>query len=154
MKRILFLLAAMMITIGANAKSANDTTVSFKISPAMSCINCENKIKTNLRYEKGIVAIEAKAPGEMVNITFNKTKTDASKIAAAFEKIGYKATPKTKTCCTKGNTNNPACGKSVECGKKKCDKDKKECNKKECNKEKCCKEKKSCCKSSMKCTNL
>lgn len=91
MKKFLLLIAALAATSAIIAKESNDTTVNFKISPAMSCMNCENKIKSNLRYEKGVTAIEAKAPGDTVTIRFNKTKTNVSNIEKAFGKIGYKA---------------------------------------------------------------
>lgn len=136
MKKILLLMVAVVISLSASAKTENDTTVCFTISPAMSCVNCENKIKTNLRFEKGISAIEATAPGDKVTIKYNKKKTDAAKIAAAFGKIGYKAAPasasgkahkcekkeaacdgKSKTCCKKGGCDNKTDGK--ECCKSK-----------------------------------
>ena len=74
MKNLLLIFAAIVIAVSANAKSANDTTVCFTISPAMSCVNCENKIKTNLRFEKGISAIEANAPGDRVSIKLTEAK--------------------------------------------------------------------------------
>ncbi len=129
MKKILFILAAVIIAFSAGAKVSNDTTVCFKISPAMSCINCETKIKTNLRYEKGISAIEATAPGDQVKIKFNKTKTDAAKIAKAFGKIGYKAIP-ANACELKGHNGKTTCGKTKYCNKAAtCCQDKKDCSK-------------------------
>lgn len=130
MKKLLLILTAIVIAVSANAKSANDTTVCFTISPAMSCVNCENKIKTNLRFEKGISAIEANAPGDRVSVKFNRSKTNEIKIVKAFEKIGYKATP----ACTKANANTCTKGKTQKCTQK-CGKDNSSC----------CKSKKSSC---------
>lgn len=50
MKRILCMFAAMMITVAMTA--ADYVTVNFSVSPRMTCQNCENKIKSNIRYEK------------------------------------------------------------------------------------------------------
>lgn len=84
-------MAAMLICIGAFAKSEKDSQVTFKITPGMTCGNCEQKIKSNLRFEKGVTAIEASAPGDVVTVKYNPSKTTESKLIAAFSKLGYQA---------------------------------------------------------------
>ena len=37
-------------------------TVFFTTTPQMHCVACENKIKNNLRFEKGIKSIETSVP--------------------------------------------------------------------------------------------
>lgn len=112
MKKILFILLAAVIAFGVAAKpAANDTTVVFDINPAMHCQNCEAKIKNNLRFEKGIKAIEANAPGSQVSVTYDKTKTNTDKIAAAFAKVGFKASPAAAAKKCSGKCND-ACKKS------------------------------------------
>ncbi|MCH5221831.1 MAG: heavy-metal-associated domain-containing protein [Muribaculaceae bacterium] len=97
MKKSFLLLAAASIAFIASAKTNNDTTVCFNVEPPMHCSNCENKIKKNLRFEKGVTKVETSVPNGTVTITYNKTKTDAEKVKAGFSKIGYKARPaKTK----------------------------------------------------------
>jgi copper chaperone CopZ len=117
MRKILFVLAAIMITLSASAKSANDTTVVFKISPKMVCTNCENKIKNNIRYEKGVSAIEATAPGENVSVTYDKSKTSADKIITAFKKIGYEAEAGGKCQLIRKSASEKACLKAEPCKK-------------------------------------
>lgn len=95
MKKIIFILAAIFIGLNAMAKGDNDTIVTFTIKPTMHCINCENKIKSNLRFEKGIKDIQAQAPDSVVTITFDKRKTTVENLAKGFAKLGYKATPVT-----------------------------------------------------------
>lgn len=125
MKKLLIMFAIVATAFGASAKESNDTTVCFRINPPMSCVNCENKIKTNLRFEKGVTAIEATAPGDVVNIRFNKTKTDELKLVKAFDKIGYKAqasaacTARSKACTDGAKT---CCGGANANGKKDCEK--------------------------------
>lgn len=98
MKRIILFAAVAALTFGIQAKtskklkSANDTTVTFVITPVMHCNNCVAKIKNNLRFEKGVSAIEASAPDSVVTIRFDKRKTDTSRLSKAFSKIGYTAT--------------------------------------------------------------
>lgn len=76
-------------------KASNDTTVVFTVEPRMSCHNCENRIKNNLRFEKGVKRIDASAKEQCVTVVYDRRKTDTSKLIDAFKKIGY--TAKTKT---------------------------------------------------------
>ena len=94
MKKIAILLFVASLSLAAAAKVNNDTTVCFSVEPPMHCANCENKIKSNMRFEKGISKIETSVPDGEVKITYNKTKTTDEKLKAALSKLGYKATPK------------------------------------------------------------
>ncbi len=58
-------------------------------TPQMHCANCENKIKNNMRFEKGVVKIETSVEKQTVVITYNGAKTDAKALQAAMKKIGY-----------------------------------------------------------------
>lgn len=59
-------------------------------SPQMSCQNCENKIKGNLRFEKGVKKVETNLKDQLVTVTYDAEKTDESKLAEAFGKLNYK----------------------------------------------------------------
>ena len=50
-------------------------TVFFTTTPQMHCAACENKIKSNLRFEKGIKNIETSVPNQMVTVKYNADKT-------------------------------------------------------------------------------
>lgn len=50
-------------------------TVFFTTSPQMHCAACENKIKNNLRFEKGIKSIETSVPNQTVTVKYNADKT-------------------------------------------------------------------------------
>ena len=67
-------------------------TVVVTTVPQMHCASCENKIKGNLRFEKGIKQIECDIPKQMVTITYDAEKTNAEKILQSVGKFGYKAT--------------------------------------------------------------
>lgn len=50
-------------------------TVVFTTTPQMHCVACENKIKNNLRFEKGIKSIETSVPNQTVTVKYNADKT-------------------------------------------------------------------------------
>ena len=106
MKRILSL-ALMLVSLAVitNAKAPADTTAIFNVMPKMSCQNCENKIKSNLRFEKGIKSIETSLDSQTVTVVFNPKKTNVENIQKGFKKIGYAATaiPECEDCQKKEN---------------------------------------------------
>ncbi|MBR1851336.1 MAG: heavy-metal-associated domain-containing protein [Bacteroidales bacterium] len=61
-------------------------------TPQMHCANCENKIKGNLRFEKGVTAIETSVDAQTVTITYDAKKTDPKSLQSAMKKIGYTTT--------------------------------------------------------------
>lgn len=50
-------------------------TVVFTTTPQMHCAACENKIKSNHRFEKGIKNIETSVPNLTVTVKYNADKT-------------------------------------------------------------------------------
>lgn len=97
MKKTLTILAlALTCAVGAFAKEQTRQVETFTVSPAMHCENCEKKIKSNLRFEKGVSKIDIDRSTQSVTITFDPDKTDETKLLKAFKKIGYTATPETE----------------------------------------------------------
>lgn len=83
----------MVLVISAVALAKGQTaTVIFTVSPQMTCQNCENKIKTNIRFEKGVTEIVTDIPSQTVKVTYDPAKTNPEKLAEAFKNIGYTAT--------------------------------------------------------------
>ena len=78
-------------------------TIVVTTQPQMHCANCENKIKGNFRFEKGVKKIECNIPEQRVIITYDAEKTKPETIIRSFEKFGYKAT-EVKQDKAKGNT--------------------------------------------------
>ncbi len=125
MKRVIFLLSAVIISLSALA--ADPVSAYFTVSPKMSCANCESKIKNNLRYEKGVKKIDTSLDNQIVTVTYDPTKTSADKLVGAFKKIGYNATEvkeapkacsgKKGECC--GNHDNKGKDKADCCSDKK-----------------------------------
>lgn len=97
------LIAAMLL--GSAAAMAKDIRKAvFTTQPQMHCESCENKIKSNLRFEKGIKRIETDIDRQTVTITYDADKTTPEAIVAGFRKIDYEArqkndAEKTGGCC-------------------------------------------------------
>lgn len=90
MKKV-FLVSALMLT--AVAGMAKDIkTVVVTTQPQMHCESCKNRIKGNLRFEKGVKQIECNIEEQRVTITYDADKTKPEVIIQSFEKFGYKAT--------------------------------------------------------------
>ena len=75
------------VAMGKDIKTLVVTT-----KPQMHCENCENKIKGNLRFEKGVKRIETSIDEQRVTIDYDADKTTPEKIIACFGKFGYTAT--------------------------------------------------------------
>ena len=66
-------------------------TVVVTTSPEMHCESCENKIKGNLRFEKGIKSIKTDLKTKTVTIQYDADKTNVQNIIKGFKKIKYEA---------------------------------------------------------------
>ena len=86
-----FLVCAVMLT-AAVSLAKDIKTVVVTTQPQMHCASCENKIKGNLRFEKGVKLIECDIPKQRVTITYDAEKTTPQTIIKSFTKFGYKAT--------------------------------------------------------------
>ena len=90
MKKVLVLSAMMLTAIVGLAKDIK--TVVVTTQPQMHCASCENKIKGNLRFEKGVKEIQCDIEGQRVIVTYDADKTNSEAIIKSFNKFGYKAT--------------------------------------------------------------
>lgn len=100
MKNYIFAFLMMLVAVPAfmSAKDNNKATVVFTVSPKMTCQNCENKIKSNLRFEKGVSSIVTNLKEQTVTITYNPAKVSPERLTEAFKKIGYAATQCSEQC--------------------------------------------------------
>lgn len=84
---------ALGMTIAAAAYAGNkDNKVDTLVvtpTPQMHCENCENKIKKNIRFVKGIKKIETSVPEQTVTLIYDKGKATYEDFEKAFSKIGY-----------------------------------------------------------------
>lgn len=123
-------LALSLLAIGClsiYAKDIKEYVVTTQ--PPMSCQNCENRIKGNLRFEKGVKKIETDLEHQRVVVTYDADKTNESNLEQAFSKINYKVTKieATDSVCT--NKKHDCKGES-KCGNKSDCKSESDCCKK------------------------
>lgn len=89
MKKSITMALILMTSTIAMAKDIK--TVVFTTTPQMHCENCENKIKGNLRFEKGVKDIKTNVDAQTVTVTYDADKTNADKVQKGFKKFGYTA---------------------------------------------------------------
>ncbi|MBQ9645231.1 MAG: heavy-metal-associated domain-containing protein [Prevotella sp.] len=82
---IISALAANVLAVGAK----DIKTVVFTTQPQMHCASCENRIKGNVRFVKGVKQIETNVEKQRVTIQYDAEKTTPEKIKEGFKKIGY-----------------------------------------------------------------
>lgn len=81
---LIMMIAAVLFALGGR----DLRQVVFTPEPIMHCQNCEDKIKGNMRFEKGVVKIETDREKQTVTITYDPSKTNVEKLQAAMKKIG------------------------------------------------------------------
>lgn len=109
MKRIILFFAMLLSVMAVSAKDIK--TVVFTTNPVMHCASCEDKIKTNLRYEKGVKSIATNVAEQRVTVNYDAAKTSAEKIQKAFGKFGYEAKV---VECGEATAEKGCCGKKKE----------------------------------------
>lgn len=108
MKKILFTLLMALVAMTITAKDWK--TVVVTTNPQMHCENCENKIKGNLKFVKGIKDVQTSVAEQKVTIQYNEKQTNEEAILKAFKKFGYTAT--VVNCCSKAES---GCAKAEGC---------------------------------------
>ena len=106
MKKIVIALAAAMLCCAATEnvyaspntsdsvlfekkKNSDIRTVTFTSN--LHCSNCAKKVKENIAFEKGVKALEVSVENHSIKISYDASKTDVEKLAAAIRKLGYSA---------------------------------------------------------------
>ncbi|MBR1785165.1 MAG: cation transporter [Bacteroidales bacterium] len=82
----------MMASIMILAGGKDMRTLVLTPTPMMHCDSCETKIKSNMRFEKGVVKIETDREKQTVEINYDARKTNVKALQAAMQKIGYQTT--------------------------------------------------------------
>ena len=94
--RILALSALLTMTVFTTNGAVLDkkdkkAEVTFLVS--MTCESCQNRIESNIPYEKGVTDLQVDLPNKLVTIEYRKDKTTADKLKAAIKKMGFTAVP-------------------------------------------------------------
>ena len=91
LKHALLVVLALTTTLTLAAKDIKTLVVTT--TPQMHCGGCETKIKSNLRFEKGVKDIATDLERQTVTITYDADKTTAAALVQSFGKFGYEARP-------------------------------------------------------------
>ncbi|MDE6561896.1 MAG: heavy-metal-associated domain-containing protein [Muribaculaceae bacterium] len=118
MKKLLICMFMVFGSMTIYAKDIKEYVVTT--NPQMSCQNCENKIKGNLRFEKGVKKVETNLKEQTVTVTYDADKTDEAKLAEAFGKLNYQVQKVGDKNATKKQCSKSSCdGESKSCCKNK-----------------------------------
>ena len=90
MKKLILLTFAMFFAVLLQAQNVKE--VVFTTEPQIDCQHCVKTIKDNIRFEKGVKAINPDLSTKLVTIQYDSEKTNPEKLIKAFAKIKYKAT--------------------------------------------------------------
>ena len=109
MKKLIALCLLIVATLSVSAKTIKEFVVTTQ--PQMSCQNCENKIKKNLRFEKGVTNITTDLANQVVVVTYDADKTNEANLTQAFAKLNYKVAPtdKKEGACKKAAEGKACC---------------------------------------------
>lgn len=90
-KTALALLLGAAALCGA-AKSTNDTVIVMKLQAEtpMHCEKCEQRIRGDLRFEKGVRDIKTSVDKQTVTVRYDKRKNNPASLSKALSKLGYK----------------------------------------------------------------
>jgi copper chaperone CopZ len=109
---LVMIMMAMFIINPATAQEKKKNYEEVQIQTSAVCGMCEERIETNIAYEKGVKKVELNNETKIVTIGFDPRKTDADKLRTAISKLGYdaddvladkEAHDKLPACCQKGN---------------------------------------------------
>ena len=91
MRKYSLMMAMTIATMTAAAQKAPTAdTLHVTTTPQMHCANCEKKIKSNIRFVKGVKKIETSVPQQTVTIIYDPRKSTYQDFEKAFEKIGFR----------------------------------------------------------------
>ena len=85
---LVFLLAALFSLGGSDTLRELVLTP----NPKMHCENCENRIKQNMRFEKGVKKIVTDLDRQHVTITYDPKKNSVEGLREGMKRIGYETT--------------------------------------------------------------
>lgn len=82
---IIITLITLLLSLGGNELRVLVLTP----TPQLHCESCENKIKKNMRFEKGVKKVETDLESQHVTITYDSKKNNVEGLRQSMKKIGY-----------------------------------------------------------------
>ena len=89
MKKLILLTFTLFLALLTQAQEIKE--VVFSTEPEIHCESCVKRIKDNLRFEKGVKAINPDLNTKLVTIQYDSEKTNPENLIKAFAKIKYRA---------------------------------------------------------------
>ena len=92
--KITLLLVSLLMTVSLMSLKAQDPepkTKEIKIKTSAVCGMCEERLETNMAFEKGVKSVELDDKTKVLTIEYKTAKTDPDKLRKAVSKLGYDA---------------------------------------------------------------
>ena len=84
---VAFLLATNLVFSQERSVNNSEAQVNFFVN--MHCQACEQKVKKNIPYERGVRNLTTDLENQLVSITYRTNRTDKDKLKKAIEKLGF-----------------------------------------------------------------
>ncbi|MCB0515722.1 MAG: heavy-metal-associated domain-containing protein [Bacteroidetes bacterium] len=79
------------MSCGNNKALSQKNIEGISIKTSAQCGMCQKTLEDNIIYEKGIRAVSLDLDTQILTVRYDKRKTNADKIIAAINKLGYDA---------------------------------------------------------------
>jgi copper chaperone CopZ len=109
-KLFLFMILFWGLSSSLQAQDEEPKEKEIKIQTSAICGMCEERLETNMAFEKGVKSVVLDEKTKVLTIVYKTAKTDPKKLREAISKLGYdaddveaesKAYAKLPACCKK-----------------------------------------------------
>lgn len=110
LKTMIALFAIILISQSSVMAGKKKEVKEIKILTTAVCGMCEDRLEHNMKFEKGVTAVDLDLPSKIITINYRADKTNPDKLRKAISNIGYdadkvpanqKAYDKLPACCKK-----------------------------------------------------
>ena len=84
---VVFLLGIQTVSAQDKKGNSKDGTVVFSVD--MDCHSCEQKVKKNIPFERGVKDVSTNLDKKLVTIKYQPSRTDKDKLKKSIEKLGF-----------------------------------------------------------------
>jgi len=84
---VVFLLATNLVFAQDRRVNNREAQVVFLVN--MDCHACEQKVKKNIPYQRGVRNLTTDLGKQLVSITYRTNRTDKDKLKKSIEKLGF-----------------------------------------------------------------
>jgi len=87
--RIILTAAAVFLLTNNNTAAQNNREAQVVFLVNLNCHSCEQNIKKNIPYERGVIDLNVNLEKKLVTIKYRPNSTDKEKLKKAIEKLGF-----------------------------------------------------------------